>query len=116
MLVAPQLANDLIFDGGLTPDTGTRVLGCVWVALGLLSVAGLLRPVTFSPVLLVQFGYKLIWLVIVGVPALAAGETVPPVLAAIFAGWVVAVGAATPWRALFGMEATPCRDLARVAR
>ncbi|HEX6985574.1 MAG TPA: hypothetical protein VF170_09365, partial [Planctomycetaceae bacterium] len=51
LLAAPETASRWLFAGGLTPDAGTAVLGCVWAALGLLSIAGLFRPVTFSPVL-----------------------------------------------------------------
>lgn len=102
MLLAPDKASDLLFSGRLESNAGTQVLGCIWVALGLLSVAGVLRPVRFSPVLLVQFAYKLIWLLAVGLPAAVSGAGVPPVLTAIFAGWVVAVGFAAPWRLLFG--------------
>lgn len=116
MLVAPEVANRLLFAGELTPDAATRVLGCVWVSLGLLSIAGLFRPVTFSPVLLVQFGYKLVWLVVVGFPTLMTGEPVPWVLAGIFAGWVAAVGVATPWSALFGREMLSRGDFARLPR
>jgi hypothetical protein len=116
MLAAPEAANRLLFAGGLTPDAGTRVLGCVWVSLGVLAVAGLFRPVTFGPVLLVQFGYKLIWLGVVGIPALVAGGAVPWVLAGIFAGWVAAVGVAAPWGALFGREAREGLDFGRVPR
>jgi len=104
MLAAPDKAADLLFAGDLAADAGTQVLGCIWVALGLLSIAGLLRPLTFSPVLLVQFAYKLIWLLAIGLPAAATGDRVSPVLTAIFAGWVAAVGFAAPWRVLFGTK------------
>lgn len=104
MLAAPDKAGDLLFGGDLTPDAATRVLGCVWIALGLLAVAGMLRPVTFSPVLLLQFGYKLVWLSVVALPAAVAGEPVPPVLAIVSAGWVVAVGIAVPWGDLLRPE------------
>ena len=105
MLAAPDKAGDLLFGGNLSPDAATRVLGCVWIALGLLSVAGLMRPVRFSPVLLVQFAYKLVWLIAIGLPTIAAGGSVPPVLAAIFVMWVLAVGIAAPWRVLFAPDA-----------
>ncbi len=102
MLVSPDDAADLLFGGGLAAGPATAVLGCIWIALGLLSLAGVARPVTFSPVLLVQFVYKLVWLCAVGIPAALAGDGLPPVLTAIFAGWVVAVGLAAPWGTLFG--------------
>ena len=55
--------------------------------------------------LVLQFAYKLIWLLAVGVPALFDGAAVPPFVALIFAGWVGAAGIAAPWRTLFGDDA-----------
>ena len=105
MLAAPEPAAKTLFYGSeLTADAGTQALGCIWVALGVLSVAGLVRPVRFSPVLVLQFVYKLIWLLAVGLPAVATGRPVPPVLATIFAFWVAVVGVAAPWRLLFGKD------------
>lgn len=101
VLTAPELAAEYLFAGDFVPDESSRVLGCIWVALGLVSIAGLLRPVTFCPVLVIQFVYKLAWLLAIGAPAFAKGETVPAILALIFGGWVVAVGVTVPWRILF---------------
>lgn len=97
VLAAPERAAEWLFEGNFTPDASSRVLGCIWVALGLVSIAGLLRPVTFCPVLVIQFVYKLTWLLAIATPAFAKGEAIPPALAIIFGGWVIAVGATVPW-------------------
>jgi hypothetical protein len=50
------------------------VTGSVYLAFALLSVLGLRSPLKTSPVLLLQLGYKAIWLVGVVVPLLIAGR------------------------------------------
>lgn len=107
VLAAPDLARRWLFAESFTPDASGNVLGCIWIALGLLSIAGLVRPVTFSPVLLVQFAYKLTWLLAIALPSAVAGGAVPSVLALIFGGWVIAVGVTVPWRHLFVPASLP---------
>ena len=50
------------------------ILGSVWVAFGLLSILGLRSPLKFSPVLLLQLTYKVLWFIGVILPILIAGE------------------------------------------
>jgi len=50
------------------------ILGSVWVAFGLLSILGLRSPLKFSPVLLLQLTYKVVWFIGVILPILIAGE------------------------------------------
>ena len=50
------------------------ILGSVWVAFGLLSILGLRSPLKFSPVLLLQLTYKVVWFIGVILPVLIAGE------------------------------------------
>ncbi len=102
LLVSPNTAGEWLFAGQLNSGSATEVLGCVWLALGVAAIAGVYRPFTFSPLLLVQLAYKAIWLTAVALPAAWAGLTIPPALTAIVAGWVIAVGVALPWRDLFG--------------
>lgn len=45
-----------------------------WGALSLLALIGVRFPIKMLPVLLMQFGYKLIWIAAVGYPLLARGE------------------------------------------
>ena len=50
------------------------ILGSVWVAFGLLSILGLRSPLKFSPLLLLQLTYKVVWFIGVIIPVLIAGE------------------------------------------
>jgi len=50
------------------------ILGSVWVAFGLLSILGLRSPLKFSPLLLLQLTYKLVWFIGVILPLLIAGQ------------------------------------------
>jgi hypothetical protein len=50
------------------------ICGSVWVAFGLLSILGLRSPVKFSPILLLQLTYKVVWFIGVIIPILIAGK------------------------------------------
>jgi hypothetical protein len=50
------------------------ICGSVWVAFGLLSLLGLRSPLNFSPILLLQLTYKVVWFIGVIVPVLIAGK------------------------------------------
>ena len=50
------------------------ICGSVWVAFGFLSILGLRSPLKFSPILLLQLTYKVVWFVGVIIPALIAGK------------------------------------------
>jgi len=50
------------------------ICGSVWVAFGLLSILGLRSPLKFSPVLLLQLCYKVVWFIGVILPVLIADE------------------------------------------
>ena len=49
------------------------ICGSVWVAFGLLSILGLRSPLKFSPILLLQLSYKVVWFIGVLLPVLIAG-------------------------------------------
>ena len=50
------------------------ICGSVWVAFGILSILGLRSPLKFSPILLLQLVYKVIWFVGVFFPFLIVGK------------------------------------------
>jgi len=50
------------------------ICGSVWVAFGLLSILGLRSPLKFSPILLLQLAYKVVWFIGVFSPFLIAGK------------------------------------------
>jgi hypothetical protein len=50
------------------------ICGSVWVAFGLLSILGLRSPLKFSPILLLQLTYKVVWFIGVFFPLLISGK------------------------------------------
>lgn len=71
----------------------------MFVALSVLGLLGVLRPVRMLPVLLVEIGWKVVWLAVVALPAWRHGsldadtrQTLVEVLP------IVVVAAVVPWR------------------
>ncbi len=52
------------FGNAYQPTEVIRLVGCLWLAIAVLSILGLWKPVTFSPVLLLQVIYKGTWLLL----------------------------------------------------
>ena len=50
------------------------ICGSIWGACGLLSILGLRSPLKFSPLLLLQLTYKVVWFIGVILPVLIAGN------------------------------------------
>ena len=72
---------------------------CILVALSLLFFLGLRYPVKMLPILLFEIGWKLIWLTVIAVPLLTAGDVDPATLSVLYACiWVLIVIAVVPWR------------------
>jgi hypothetical protein len=74
------------------------VVAVLLTAMSLLAFLGLRYPVAMLPVLMFEVGWKLIWLGVVGIPNLAAGDTNPQFMSVFFNvcfGAVVLV--VTPW-------------------
>jgi hypothetical protein len=104
LLVQSAAAIDWFFAGGAAPGPATSMLGCLWLAMGALAVAGLFRPVALSPLFVLQLIYKGCWLAFVAAPALSRGEAFSPIVAGVFLAWTVAVAITVPWRALFARD------------
>jgi len=69
------------------------------VALSLLSLLGLRYPVKMLPILLFEIAWKVIWLTVIAVPLLTAGQMDPATMSVFYAClWVVIVLAVLPWR------------------
>ena len=98
-LFAPVLAGRNIFAGEAVVGAYVRILGALWMALGLVAILGLVRPSDFVPLLLIQLVYKVAWLLIVGYPTLAGGQRGPGLIffVALFTAWVVALLFAIPF-------------------
>ncbi len=82
------------------------VMGSVYVAFALLSLFGLRSPLKFSPILLLQLGYKVVWFLGVIVPIVVAGEFPAYALAfvVVFATFIVGDLIAIPFPYVFAKQ------------
>ena len=89
---------------GATQDLFTTgIAGSVWLAIGVLSVAGLFYPLQLAPIFLVQIIYKSVWIVAVALPLAGDARALPFII--FFALAVALFIYAVPFRALFGRPA-----------
>jgi len=82
------------------------VFGSVYLSFALLSILGLRSPLKFSPVLLLQLSYKVIWFIGVVLPLLATGNlpSYALVYVVIFASYIVGDVIAIPFSYIFARE------------
>jgi hypothetical protein len=82
------------------------ICGSVWVAFGLLSILGLRSPLKYSPVLLLQLSYKVVWFIGVLLPVLIAGEFQVYVIAYVvfFAVYIIGDLIAIPFSYVFAKQ------------
>ena len=74
------------------------VVAVLLTAMSLLAFLGLRYPVAMLPVLMFEVGWKLIWMAVVGIPNLAAGDTNPQFTSVFFnVCFGAVVLAVTPW-------------------
>lgn len=95
----PEKAAATIFAGAYENTDVIRLVGCLWLSIAVISVLGLWKPVTFSPILLVQFIYKGTWLLLVAFPAHKAAMNYPKGMAGFFVVWVIVIPFIIPWKA-----------------
>lgn len=100
-LVSPSRAIATIFSGAYATTELVRLVGCLWLAIALLSVLGLWQPMTFAPVLLLQLFYKSTWLIVVALPAIRYDRPYPAGMAVFFLVWVLVLPFAIPWASWF---------------
>ena len=85
------------------------VTGSVYLAFALLSILGLLSPLKFVPVLLLQLSYKVIWLIGVILPLLVTGKF--PMYAIlhvlIFVSYIIGDLIAIPFSYVFSKNDSP---------
>lgn len=106
ILLAPELTRSVMGFPAQDQVISFGVTGSVYLAFALLSILGLRSPLTYAPVLLLQLGYKAIWILAVVVPSVVAG-TFPahaglPLL--IYATYVLGDLVALPFPYLFSEE------------
>lgn len=93
----PKHSAATVFQNAYHPTEVIRLVGCLWLAIAILSVLGLWKPITFSPILLVQLIYKGTWLVVVALPALKNNQPYPTGMALFFVIWCVVLPFVIPW-------------------
>ena len=100
VLFAPKTAARYVFSDAIKIDAYIKILGALWLAIGVLAVAGMFAPLAFIPVLLIQLVYKSAWLGFAAFPAIASGHREPGllVLAGLFSLWVMALLALVPFQ------------------
>ncbi len=97
-LFYPKIAATTVFGNAYQPTEVMRLVGCLWLSIAVLSVLGLWRPISFSPILLVQLIYKGTWLLVVVLPAIKNNEPFPTGMALFFVIWVVILPFIIPWQ------------------
>lgn len=101
-LLNPKLAATAVFTNAYPSSEVMRLVGCLWLAITLLSFLGLWQPMTFSPVLLLQLIYKSTWLLVVALPAIRHHQPYPTAMAVFFLVWVVVLPFVIPWKYFLG--------------
>jgi hypothetical protein len=96
-LLSPKKAALTVFQNAYEPTEAIRLVGCLWLSIAVISVLGLWRPISFSPILLVQLIYKGTWLLVVALPAIRNNQAYPSGMAAFFLVWVLVLPFVIPW-------------------
>ena len=100
-LFSPKLAAASVFSNIYPSNESMRIIGALWLGIAVLSAFGIWKPVTFSPILMLQLFYKGGWLLIVALPALINGESFPREMTIFFIVWVVVLPFVIPWKEIF---------------
>lgn len=99
-IFSPKNSAITVFQNAYQPTEVIRLVGCLWLAIAVLSILGLWRPISFSPILLVQLIYKGTWLLVVALPAIKDKQPYPTGMAMFFLIWVLVLPFVIPWTEL----------------
>lgn len=101
-LIAPVTAGRFIFANATEVDVYLRILGALWLAIGVVALGGLADPLRYLPVLLIQLLYKTAWLFLAAFPVLVSGSSSRGLvfLTVLFTVWVFALILVIPFRVL----------------
>ena len=101
-LFFPKTAAQSVFSGVYSNQPAFQLIGALWLAIALCSLAGLFRPMDFAPVLAIQLVYKSLWLLVVALPSIMNSSNYPKPLALFFLIWVLVLPWVIPWRHWWG--------------
>lgn len=101
-MINPEKARLTIFEGTIQYSESIRLVGCLWFAIFILSIAGLFVPDKMNLVFLFQLIYKGTWLVIAALPSLINGSDYPRGMASFFLAWVLLLPFVIDWQGIFG--------------
>jgi hypothetical protein len=93
----PKTSSVTVFQNAYQTTEVIRLVGCLWLAIAILSLLGLWQPISFSPILLVQLIYKGTWLLVVAIPAIKNNQPYPSGMALFFLIWVLVLPFVIPW-------------------
>jgi hypothetical protein len=96
-IFSPRISFATVFQNAYQSTEVIRLVGCLWLAIAILSLLGLWRPISFSPILLVQLVYKGTWLLVVALPAIRSNQPYPSGMAIFFLIWVLVLPFVIPW-------------------
>lgn len=97
-LLNPKNAALTTFGNAYESSEVIRLVGCFWLSIAVLSLLGLWKPITFSPVLLIQLIYKGTWLLVVALPAYRNSIPFPKTMTLFFVAWVLILPFLIPWK------------------
>ena len=105
IIVFPDVIKSVI-GWPLEEPIARGIVGCVYIAFGILSIFGLRFPLKFAPILLLQLCYKSIWFIGVILPLLIAGRfpNYAIFIAIIFATYIVGDLIAIPFSYVFAKQ------------
>jgi len=93
-----ELASIVVYQKVFPPNPVMQLIGSLWIAIAATSFIGIVYPLKFSPILILQFFYQTIW-VIVNFTFLK--NTIPLALSIALIIWSCLILFSVPWKYLF---------------
>jgi hypothetical protein len=98
----------LVVGGAASLPLYEGVVACLLAAMGVLALVGLRHPVRMLPVLLLEVGWKVLWLSTVALPRALDGELDAATREVLVScSLVVVIVAVVPWRFVWRQYAGP---------
>lgn len=94
----PEKARLTVFEGTIQFSESIKLVGCLWFAIFLLSIFGIIKPERYNFIFLYQLIYKGIWLIAVCLPAFMNNKPYPKAMAVFFLIWVMVLPFVIDWK------------------